>query len=97
MKMKNSVNILGHDYSVKLVPAAKIGPNVAGLTKFPSREILIAKELDKEMRFITLLHEIWHGVQFENGDMQILQHQSQEKACDQFASFIMSLKKQGVL
>jgi hypothetical protein len=94
MKIRRSVNILGHDYKVKREP---LGGNVAGVTRFPERTIALEKTLKGETLTLTFLHEIWHAYQYENGDMQIMHPQVQEKSCDQFASFIISLKKQKVI
>jgi len=96
-KLPKSVNILGHVYQVKIVPQDKLPNGVNGLCEWPTRVISISKDLQGEMAIAVFWHEVWHGVQFENGDMQILHAQVQEKHCDMFSSIISSFKKQGIL
>ena len=90
-----SVNILGHTY--KIVMTLDLKGNEAGVTQFPQRIIKLHKKLTGEMLWLTFLHEIKHAYDFENGDTQLFHPQVQEKQCEQFASFISSLQKQGVL
>lgn len=97
MKIPKAVNVLGHQYKIKLVSGEDLGQNTAGATFFPQRMILIDKSLHKELLWLTFLHEIKHAFDYENGDTQILTNQTLEKSCDQFASFILSLQKQRVL
>lgn len=97
MKLKSSVNILGHDYKVKRVNQTTLPENAIGLCKFPQREILLSKDLKGELLFLVFLHECRHAYHWESGDTQILHPQVQEKDCESFASFVSSLKKQGVL
>jgi hypothetical protein len=92
-----SVNVLGHDYKITRVSSAKLPINVSAICKLPEREILLDSELKGTMLELVLLHELRHAYHFESGDTQILDHQAQEKDCEQFASFVTSLKKQGVL
>jgi hypothetical protein len=68
-----------------------------GMCKFPDRLIVLSKELKGELLHLVFWHECRHAYHFENGDTQILHPQVQEKDCEQFASFVSSLKKQGVL
>lgn len=97
MKIKNKINILGHDYKVAIVDQSKLPENAVGLTRFPDRLILLSKDLKGEMLKLVFWHECRHAYHFENGDTQILHPQVQEKDCEQFASFVSSLKKQGAL
>ncbi len=97
MKIPKRVNICGHVYSVSIVPASKLGNGEAGVMRYPQRQILIAKELSQEIRWLTFLHEINHAKQYETGMTQIFGKQLCETDCEQFASFISSLQKQGVL
>ncbi len=96
-KIPRTVNVLGHDYQVRLVKPASLGGNTVGRCHHPKRLIEISNELSKEERWLIFLHEIRHAYQFESGDTQIMQSQTQEKDCEQFASFVSSLQKQGVL
>lgn len=96
-RIPKSVNIFGHTYSIKVVPSAKIDGGAAGLMRFPQREILIAKEQSKEIRWITFLHEISHARHYELGYTQIFSEQVAESDCEQFASLITSLQKQKIL
>jgi len=97
MKIKKSVNILGHEYKVKIVDSKYLPDNTVGLCRFPDRIILLSKDLKGEMLQLVFWHECRHAYHFENGDTQILHPQVQEKDCEQFASFVSSLKKQGLL
>lgn len=96
-KIPKSVNIFGHNYSVKMVTLKQMGANHAGCVRFPQREILIAKEQAAELRWLTFLHEINHARQFEMGLTQVFGSQLAETDCEQFASLISSLQKQGIL
>ena len=99
MKIPKSVNILGHEYKVARVDPVKMTTKAvqAGECEWPTRKILISNELAGELAYIVFLHEVWHGVQFESGDTQILHDQVIEKHCDRFASVIRSLQKQKVI
>jgi Zn-dependent peptidase ImmA (M78 family) len=97
MKVPKSVNVLGHVYKVKIATEKQLGADIAGLTLFPQRHILINQTFSTELRWLTFLHELKHALDFENGDTQIFEAQAAEKNCEQFASFITSLQKQGVL
>lgn len=97
MKIKKSVNILGHEYKIKMVEQKALPEPAVGMCKFPERVILLSKELTGELLKLVFWHECRHAYHFENGDTQILHPQVQEKDCEQFASFISSLKKQGAL
>ena len=97
MKIPRSVNVLGHDYKIRLVAAAKLGAEHDGVCCYPEREIILNKECEKELRWLAFLHELRHAVQFESGLVQLLGQQSCETDADQFASFISSLQKQGIL
>lgn len=97
MKIPKSVNILGHEYKIKRVKQEKLTDGRAGECEFPTRVITISSEITGEFAYMVLLHEIWHGIQFESGDVQILHDQVIEKHCDRFASVIRSLQKQKVI
>ncbi len=94
-KIPKSVNVCGHVYKVQI--SKKLDADVAGLTTFPTRLIEFSAELEGELRWLTFLHELKHAFDFENGDSQLMHEQTAEKSCEQFASFISSLQKQGVL
>lgn len=96
-KIPRSVNIFGHTYSVRIVGTDKLASGHAGIAKFPQREILIAKGMGAELTWMTFLHEICHARQFETGLTQVFGSQLAETDCEQFASLITSLQKQGVL
>jgi hypothetical protein len=97
MKIPKSVNIMGHEYRIKRLPQDKMPQNRMGECEWPSRVITLSKELTGELAYSVFLHEVWHGVQFESGDTQILHDQVCEKHCDRFASIIRSLQKQKVI
>lgn len=96
-KIPKSVIIGGHKYIIKIVDHTKLKSNEGGLMRYPQRHILIAKELSKELRWLTFLHEVFHGFTYEYGLTQIFGNQLAETTCEQFSSFIQSLQKQGVL
>jgi len=95
VKIPKAVNILGHNY--KIIMTEDLKQNEAGVTLFPQRIIKLHRKLKGDMLWLTFLHEIKHAYDFENGDTQLFHAQVQEKQCEQFASFITSLQKQGVL
>jgi hypothetical protein len=97
MKLKKSVNILGHEYKVFVLPPSKMPANVAGLCEYPQRTIKLSSELKGEMLWLVLLHECRHAFHYEGGMTQIIHPQVQEIDCESFASFVSSLKKQGVI
>jgi hypothetical protein len=97
MKVPKSVNILGHVYQVKRTPQKKLPENTYGLCEFPTRVIKIANELHGELAWLIFLHECRHAYHWEFGFTQIMHPQVQELDCESFASFVLSLKKQGVL
>lgn len=96
-KIPKVVNIFGHEYKVRIVASSKLGAGQAGVVQFPQRVILIAKEMGHEIRWLTFLHELNHARQFEMGLTQVFGSQLAETDCEQFASLISSLQKQGVL
>jgi len=91
------INILGHDYKVTKVPQKRLGEGVIGLCIFESKQILLLNSLTGELLYRTLLHELRHAFQYESGFTQLLHPQSQEIDCEQFASFIVSLKRQRIV
>ena len=97
MKIPKSINILGHDYKVVWVEPKKMEQNVAGTCSFPDRAIRLSKDLKGEMLWLVFLHECRHAFHYESGHTQIIHPQVQELDCESFASFVSSLKKQGVI
>jgi hypothetical protein len=98
MKIPKVVNILGHDYKVIWTDQSKLEP-AHGRCEYPTRVIRLSKDIksSKELAWLYFLHEIHHGRQFENGDMQFLDPQTIEAHADAFASMVVSLQKQGIL
>lgn len=90
MKLPKRINISGHFYSIKRVKPDAI-PGAVGVCQWPERQILLSTEIDGQMLFTTLLHEIRHAWQFESGFTQILHPQSLEVDADSFASLITSI------
>lgn len=96
-KIPKVVNVLGHEYTVELVPASSLGRNTAGLTTYPARKIELDESYTGELVWLVFLHELKHAYDYECGLTQIFTPRELEKECDAFASFISSLQKQGIL
>lgn len=99
LKKIKSINVLGHDYQIRLVDEIKQAPEAGGLCSHPDRIIYISKDclISKEQSLLYLLHELRHAYQFESGTFQVLGRAGAELDAEGFTSFILSLKKQGVL
>lgn len=109
MRIPKTVNISGHEYSVKIVSGGQfvgatqkrslqiLSNGTMGECEFPTRVIRINKAVTGPLRYMVFLHEVRHGYQFENGWAQLMGPQAMELDCEQFVSFILSLKKQRLL
>lgn len=98
MKRPKSVNILGHEWKIKYVDEKKLPPRSWGMCTYPDRTIhILNKKMCKTMFSVTLLHECRHAWQFESGFSNILDNQAMEIDADSYASFSLSLKKQGFI
>lgn len=95
-KHLRDINILGHSYKVFAVSADLLPSNTDGIMHWPERVIHVNDALHGEHRFVTIMHEVEHGRQYESGDINVYSDKEQERRCDAFASFVSSLKRQGV-
>jgi hypothetical protein len=97
-RIPKSVNVLGHVYKVQWVHQAKLGDHRAHV-EYPTRIIRMDNELNKNPYYAWLyfLHEVRHAYQFESGMTQLLGQQAMELDADGFASFVASLKSQGIV
>lgn len=84
-----TINILGHDWTIEFVDQKKMQGSI-GSTHFPSRKIILSKDLKGSMLRMTFLHEFWHARQFESGWTQIMEPQAMELDCESFASIMTS-------
>ena len=97
-KVLKSINILGHKWTIDYVDEEKLPPGAAGLCIFQDRKIFILKNgMNAMITRMTLLHEARHAMQFESGLTNVLDNQALEMDADGFASFVMSIKKQGFI
>jgi len=96
-KLPKKVNVLGHDWKVEVVHPRVFEDKRLGEAEYPKRIIRIGKHTPLDMRWPIFLHELKHAYDYESGMCQILDRQAEEIQADNFATFIMSLQKQGVL
>jgi hypothetical protein len=74
---RKQIEIGGQTWAVKLVPSKQLpvdksdGQKVLGRCYFMSRTILILKDLDEEMRWKVLLHEIIHAALFSANHSEV--------------------------
>jgi hypothetical protein len=107
-KLPKEVNVMGHDYAIKLVAPEKmqygkqkqamiLSSGAVGECEYPTRIIRLSTLVTGALLYYTLLHEIRHAYQFEAGWTQVLGSQAMELDCEQFTSLVVSLQKQGII